>query len=177
MKKYFLMLVVFAASAANAQHKTHEMQAAHLQNCGGKIYSKCEAADMNQITLFNAAVEEAIAQNKLIQIVFGADWCPPCNKLNDDLKVRPDAVERMDQKYVTVKINVDRSATSGLKLANDLGLYTKMRGIPTLFILDPKSKADLKMFNPLVFAYQAGGEKWIDLYVDTLEQFAKEQGR
>ena len=66
--------------------------------------------------------------NKLVFVDFYADWCGYCKELDENTYTDTYVQQRLAQKYVLVKINVDQNP--------DLASKYKVYGLPTLVILD-----------------------------------------
>ncbi|MFT7653221.1 MAG: thioredoxin 1 [Candidatus Azotimanducaceae bacterium] len=83
---------------------------------------------------FEQARLTAVQNERYLMVVFGADWCPDCLKLHDNLKsseVSSYMREHMD--FITVDVGErDRN----LALANELGV-TIDRGIPVAVFFKP----------------------------------------
>ena len=76
---------------------------------------------------FNSALINAQKSNKLVFVDFYADWCGYCKELDE--KTYPDqgVQQRLAQKYVAVKVNVDQNP--------DLATKYNIYGLPTLVII------------------------------------------
>ena len=118
----------------------------------GVAYHACE----DQMQRFASALAAAKAQEKVLLVVLGADWCPWCRALDKMLptdKVLGFKDERFDfpARYAIVNIAVSASAkgkrvrvpsgeaVSDLVMARAKG--KKPAGIPYFLIVDPKSGA------------------------------------
>ena len=66
--------------------------------------------------------------NKLVFVDFYADWCGYCKELDENTYTDTYVQQRLAQKYVLVKINVDQNP--------DLASKYKVYGLPTLVILE-----------------------------------------
>lgn len=118
----------------------------YLKDCGGKIYSKCDSADLNQETIFEAGRSHAL-ENKLgILIVFGADWCPACRKLSQMLSKDPET-EKLHAKYAVIEINGDLK--SAKELAKKLNL--SYIGYPQAFVLSAETREMRQQIFPTSF--------------------------
>lgn len=76
----------------------------------------------------DSAITTAQKSNKLIFVDFYADWCGYCKQLDEKTYPNEQVEEKMAQKYVAVKINVDKNPD----LASKYSIY----GLPTIIIMD-----------------------------------------
>ncbi|MEG1833392.1 MAG: thioredoxin family protein, partial [Burkholderiaceae bacterium] len=77
-------------------------------------------------------------EGKKVMVVFGANWCPDCRVLDQQIKEgRLKAL--VDRQLVTVKVDVGRFKKN-LDLAEAYGVPLK-KGIPTLAVLDANGRA------------------------------------
>jgi protein disulfide-isomerase len=72
-----------------------------------------------------------------IVLVFGANWCPDCHALDDNMH-KPELAALIEKHFVVVKIDVGRM-DKNLDVALKHGVPVK-RGIPALAVLDSKGK-------------------------------------
>ena len=78
-----------------------------------------------------AALESAKSQNKRVLVIFGANWCPDCRRL--DGLARTGALSGvLTQSYVVVHADVGRF-NKNLDLASHFGLDLK-KGIPSIVV-------------------------------------------
>lgn len=84
-----------------------------------------------QIDLPTAA-KVAAAQNKPILIVFGADWCHYCKKLEKETLSKPEMARYINQTFVPVHLDADKDK----KVAQTL----KVTGLPCSVVLTPDAK-------------------------------------
>jgi hypothetical protein len=55
---------------------------------------------------YHAAIKEARAQNKLVLIVAGGDWCSWCYRLDKFVKTNRDVHRKLEDTFVVVKVYV-----------------------------------------------------------------------
>jgi protein disulfide-isomerase len=72
-----------------------------------------------------------------IVLVFGANWCPDCHALDDNLH-KPELAAIVERNFVVVKIDVGRM-NKNVELAQKYGVPIK-HGIPALAVLDSQGK-------------------------------------
>ena len=146
--------ITLAAASAHADLKVppagYEYKPSPACPVPTTAYKGCE----DQVEVLKAALEEAKRQDKLLLVVFGADWCPWCRAL--DIMIPSDEImgfkgDGYDYKgrYNFAKIAVSviarpRNAPvpSGITLidlvAADAGIK-KAPGIPFIAVINPKT--------------------------------------
>lgn len=72
-----------------------------------------------------------------IVLVFGANWCPDCHALDDNMR-KPELAALIEKHFVVVKIDVGRM-DKNLDVALKHGVPVK-RGIPAMAVLDSRGK-------------------------------------
>lgn len=117
--------------------------AKYIQQCGGKIYSKCDSPELNQHSIFEEARTQAINGNQQIMIVIGADWCPSCQIFSKMIKSDPNA-QKLHSQFVVIEINGELS--SAKSLAKKLK-FTYM-AYPQAFIVKPANNEVVQQFYP-----------------------------
>ena len=168
-----LATLILAASAVLAGHASQaapmcgtqlaDLLKEQLAKCGGKTYSKCddEKGD-SQETLYRLAESGAIAEEKLLLVEIGADWCSWCTMINRDLANKPELAARIDEHFVRVKLNGELSSTQRLTARLKFNYW----GFPSAAVIDPVSR---KILNPRAYSAMAGGLEGI---VEDLEKTA-----
>jgi protein disulfide-isomerase len=102
----------------------------------GPVYD--EKADASrQIAAALAAAAPPGKPVRNIVLVFGANWCPDCHALDDNMH-KPELASLIEKHFVVVKIDVGRM-NKNLDVARQYGVPIR-RGIPALAVLDPKGK-------------------------------------
>ncbi len=76
-----------------------------------------------------AAHKLAQAQNKPMLLVFGADWCGYCKKLEQQTLTNPQLVEYINKTYIAVHLDADKDE----KVTEIL----EVKGLPCTIILSP----------------------------------------
>lgn len=119
----------------------------YLQQCGGKVYPKCNSAEMNQKTIYNEARELALKSDRTLLINMGADWCAPCLILDALIKSEKDDFLKINEKYVFVKLNGDSDSFKSLQKEHSWPgeMY------PTMIVIDPKTNSPITSFLPTAF--------------------------
>jgi thioredoxin 1 len=72
-----------------------------------------------------------------IVLVFGANWCPDCHALDDNMH-KPELASLIEKHFVAVKIDVGRM-DKNLDVALKHGVPVK-RGIPAMAVLDSRGR-------------------------------------
>ena len=91
----------------------------------------------NGMQAVDAAIARAQIEHKRVMVVFGANWCPWCHRLNQAFQSDPALLQYLDRDYILVKIDVN--AKSGTQRNRDVVLRfdTATRaGLPAIVVLD-----------------------------------------
>jgi protein disulfide-isomerase len=83
---------------------------------------------------FERALAQATAELRYLMVIFGADWCPDCRKLHDNLH-SSDVTAYMQEHMDFVTVDVGRKDRN-LALAAELGV-TVENGIPVAVFFNP----------------------------------------
>lgn len=115
------------------------------------------AATKGWTTDFEAAKAQAKKEGKALLVEFtGSDWCPPCKKLHKEVFSKSSFVKSASQDFVLVELDFPqkKKLDADLKKQNeDLAKKYKVRGFPTVLLMDSNGRVFKKM------SYQAGGVK------------------
>jgi len=84
--------------------------------------------------VFASELSSAISANNYLMVVFGADWCPDCRKLYDNLESE-EVASYMDDHMNFVTIDVGRKDLN-IDFATELGV-TVSNGIPVAVFFSP----------------------------------------
>jgi hypothetical protein len=85
-----------------------------------------------------AAAESAAAANgKLLLIDLGGNWCPDCRILAGVVEL-PEVKAFIDAHYQVVTVDVGQM-DKNLDIPRRYGITERLRGVPSLLIVDPKS--------------------------------------
>lgn len=87
-----------------------------------------------------AAIAEASRKGqpaRNVLLVFGANWCPDCHALDQNMQ-KPELASIIEKNFVVVKVDVGRM-NKNVDLAEQYGVPVK-NGIPALAVLDPRGK-------------------------------------
>lgn len=113
-----------------------------------RIYNACE----DQVRRFLDAAEKARREGRMLLVVFGADWCPDCHRLDKLLPTRDvlghdDLAGRLDVVTIAVSVVVDGRLIDiwgGVhvlrQIAAKAGKRERIKGIPYAAVVDPKSE-------------------------------------
>ena len=83
----------------------------------------------------DSAKAAASRSNRLVLVLFTADWCPSCHRLQNDLANQPGAAAALEANYVPVKLNYDFFQNT----ARQYGINR----LPTTVILAPNASGDV----------------------------------
>lgn len=93
---------------------------------------------------FEDAKSLAAAEKKPILMLFtGSDWCPPCRRLESAVLSKKEFKEYAEKELVRMEVDFPRNKrqSASLKRANQqLQSEYKVRGYPTLLLMDAKGK-------------------------------------
>lgn len=96
------------------------------------------AAEINWQASYSDALAVSKNENKPIMVIFTADWCVFCKKLENQTFTHPQIIREINKNFVAVKINKDKET----EIANDFNV----RGIPDMFFLTPfNTEVDLQI--------------------------------
>jgi YHS domain-containing protein/thioredoxin-related protein len=83
----------------------------------------------------DSAKAAAARSNRLVLVLFTADWCPSCHRLENDLRGQPGAPAALEANFVPVKLNYDYFQN----IARQYGVDR----LPTTVILAPNAAGDV----------------------------------
>ena len=89
------------------------------------------AAEINWQRSYSDALAVSKSENKPIMVVFTADWCVFCKKLENQTFTDPKIINIINNNFIAVKIDKDKET----KIANDFNVA----GIPDMYFLTPFS--------------------------------------
>lgn len=96
------------------------------------------AAEINWQSSYGEALAVSKSENKPIMVIFTADWCVFCKKLENQTFTNSQIVREINNNFVAVKINKDKET----EIANDFNVG----GIPDMYFLTPfDTEADLQI--------------------------------
>jgi thioredoxin 1 len=85
-------------------------------------------------SVFEVALDGATAEGRYLMVIFGAEWCPDCRNLHDNLH-SPEVAAYMEDHMDYVTVDVGRKDRN-LDLASELGV-TVGNGIPVAVFFNP----------------------------------------
>jgi thioredoxin-related protein len=117
----------------------------------GALLAAAARADVTWLRDLEKAKDRAVAEDKLVFILFDAEECEPCRQMEEDTFPRPDVRQWLGG-VVCVRIRVDTD--SGDAIATKFGI----EGIPTIVLLEPSGRV----------LYNKGGRPEPEHFVDFL---------
>ena len=127
------------------------------------------AADIEWLTDYKKAQEEAKSANKVVLVEFtGSDWCPPCIKLKREVFDKREFQEYAAKNYVLLEIDFPRAKAQSEEARHqneELAMKFGVRVFPTTLLIDGEGK-------PIVIleGYPPGG---VNAFIDELEKRRK----
>ena len=101
-----------------------------------------DATEVGEIAWKDSLAEGLVASKqtgKLVLVELGAEWCPPCRKMEATTYVDPDVVARINKDFVPVKL--DLKGEEAQNLSDSLGI----RSIPTALFMNTDGKVIKKL--------------------------------
>jgi thiol-disulfide isomerase/thioredoxin len=125
--------------------------------------------DANANAVVAKARAQATAQGKLLLIDLGGNWCGDCRVLDGTLQLPP-VKTFMDRHYVVAMVDVGRFERN-LQIPAHYGFKTRLKGVPTLLVVDPKTDRLLNRND--VFALSSAGDMSPQALADWLARWPK----
>jgi len=91
--------------------------------------STTPAEEIHWQSNLQAAHRQAVAENKPIMIVFGAEWCGFCKKLEKQTLNSPEVAKYVNETFVPVHLDLDREKR--------IGEILEVKALPCTVILTP----------------------------------------
>jgi len=85
----------------------------------------------------DASMTQAAADGQPALVLFTADWCPPCQQMKKYVFSDPTVATLIGERFVPIKVDM---TDSGDRAAEALANRYRLRGVPTLVVLDPTGK-------------------------------------
>ncbi len=101
------------------------------------------------------AVDQARRENRRVLVMFGANWCPECRRLADDL-AQPALGAPVAERFVTVKVDIGHFDRNG-RIIQQLGNPVD-DGIPALVVLDATGQRQGMLTGKQVVGLRQSGE-------------------
>ena len=83
---------------------------------------------------YHEAIARAEAENKLVLVVAGGDWCPWCYKLNQFVKTNGDVRRNLEDTFVVVKVYVGDENYNEFFFSQ----LPEARGAPHFWVISPE---------------------------------------
>lgn len=116
-----------------------------------------------------AAKAAALKNHKLLLIDLGGNWCGDCRVLSGTLAL-PAMKAFMDKHYELAMVDVGHFERNP-QIAARYGFKTRLKGVPTLLVVDPKTN---RLLNPNeVFALASAGDMSPQALADWLARWPK----
>ncbi len=103
---------------------------------GDKAYNSKYDPARDSFADFISAQSDASAENKLILIEFGGDWCIWCHRLDRFLSQQENVSKELSEVFVVLKVNVSDDNPNEKFIAQ----FSKIPGYPHFIITDSKGK-------------------------------------
>ncbi|MEY2924201.1 MAG: hypothetical protein RLZZ337_749 [Bacteroidota bacterium] len=98
------------------------------------IKSKTEDSIQFSSKSFDKVLDQASSSNKLVFIDVSTSWCGYCQKMNADTYTDAEVIRLVNTKFISKSIDAEKG--EGISIASKY----KVRGYPTVLILDSKGK-------------------------------------
>jgi thiol:disulfide interchange protein len=85
-------------------------------------------------TSYDQAVQEAGETGRPLLVVFGADWCGPCEQMKARVFSDKTVADTIEARFVPLRVDLTENGGPNDSLARRFGVT----GIPALFVLDPR---------------------------------------
>lgn len=123
--------------------------------------------DADPFEQYHEAVAQAQAENKLVLVIAGGDWCGWCHRLNKFMKTE-DVRKSVDDTFVVVKVYVGDENLNEFFFSQ----LPEARGAPHFWVISP-DKHVLKSQSTAAFERKKGYDKDVFLgFVDQWKQHA-----
>lgn len=160
MKKYTYFVIAAALAFALFSASTPEV----------KEKDAPKGKEVTWMTDYEAAVDKASKEDKHLLLNFtGSDWCGWCIKLDKEVFSKEAFADYANDNLVLVKLDFPRKTKLSEELQKQnygLAQQFKVRGYPTIYVLDPEKKVATKT------GYQKGGA---ESYVKHLKEIISNQ--
>lgn len=89
---------------------------------------------LNSNKTLTDVLELAQLQNKLVFVDFYADWCLPCNILDEEVFNQREVYSIINKNFISYKVDIEKTNGANLKI------IFNAEHLPTLLFLDTKGK-------------------------------------
>ncbi len=104
----------------------------------------CGGVQQEWVDNIEKAREIAAANDRDLLLLFtGSDWCPPCQKLEEEILSKPDFLQEAKNQYVLVKLDFPRETPLLPKIQeqnNRLAAEFGVNGFPTIILADKEMR-------------------------------------
>lgn len=113
--------------------------------------------DADPFEMYHDAVAQAQAENKLVLVIAGGDWCGWCHRLNKFMKT-DEVRQSVEDTFVVVKVYVGDDNLNEFFFSQ----LPEARGAPHFWVISPE-KHVLKSQSTAAFEYKKGYDKAVFL--------------
>lgn len=117
-----IFLIILVISSCNSTKKT--------------VIPKVNAVqfELNTNESLTNILAKAESENKLVFVDFYADWCLPCQLMDEEVFNKTEVYNFMNKHFINYKVDIEKSNGANLKL-----MFNASK-LPTLLFLDSKGK-------------------------------------
>ncbi len=111
------------------------VEAEHPATTAAKPGVQDDGTVVSAVEWFHGSLEEALAkaksEEKLVFVDVGAYWCPPCQKLDEQVFIEPEVGKALAEGYVALHIDAEKGEGPEVVREYDVLAY------PTMLVLEP----------------------------------------
>jgi thiol:disulfide interchange protein len=120
-----------------------------ISSCSPKTHTQIKKNNSlhfkkNTTKSLSDVLDLAEKENKLVFIEFYADWCLPCQLLDEEVFNKKEVIRYFEKKFINYKVNIEKSNGPNIKL-----LFNTSK-LPTLLFLNTEGR-ELKRVEKTIF--------------------------